>query len=109
MLHFIYTGELDNSCFFTRKNYYDLLRIAHMYNLAKLVKVCVLHLAKYLDEQNIFDTLELAEQFGAEHLKDAAITFIAGNLKTLINKAKFSEIIKPSADLLFAILQKSVK
>jgi hypothetical protein len=80
-----------------------------MYNLEKLVKDCVLVLADRLNTQNIFDMLELAEQFGAEHLKDAATTFIAVNLKTLMNKPQFAEKVKPSADLLFAILQKTVK
>jgi hypothetical protein len=121
MLQFIYSNTTEFTTEFThswygrrnrplgRNNYINLLRIGHMYNFEKLVNACVLQLAKDLDTHNIFDSLELAERFGAEHLEDAATTFIAGNLKTLINEPKFAEIVKPSSDLLFAILQKKVE
>jgi hypothetical protein len=116
MLEFIYTGELRHFWDITtnrsfnqvRRNFYiDLLRIGHMYNIEKLVNACALELAQNLELENIFVTLELAEQFKANHLRDAATTFIAGNLRYLIDRQEFAEIVKPSADLLFAILKKT--
>jgi hypothetical protein len=119
MLQFIYTGELGPFCDITtnrkcnhlRRDFYsDLLRIGHMYNIEKLVNACAFKLAINLDRENIFVSLELAEEFGAKPLRDAAITFIAENenLKTLIDRQEFAKIVKPSADLLFAILRKTV-
>ncbi len=107
MLHYMYTDKFTAHC--STHDYVDLLRVGHKYNIQRLVHDCERELANCLDKQNIFVILELAERFGVEHLKDAATTFIARNLKTLINEPKFSETVKPSADLLFDILRKTVK
>jgi hypothetical protein len=118
MLEFIYTGELSHFWDITtnsrnnqlRRDFYiDLLRIGHMYNIEKLVNACAFELAEKLDWLNIFVMLELAEKFNAGPLRDAAIPFIAENLKTLIDRQEFAKIVRPSADLLFAILRKTVK
>ena len=106
MLHYVYADKLT-TC--STHDYVDLLRIGHKYNIQRLVNDCERALALRLDKQNIFDMLELAERFGVEHLMDAATTFIAEHLKSLINLPKFAEIIKPSADLLFDILRKTVR
>jgi hypothetical protein len=107
MLRYMYTDNLTTCC--STQDYVDLLRIGHKYNIQRLVNDCERALALRLDKQNIFDMLELAERFGVEHLKDATTTFIAEHLKSLINLPKFAEIIKPSADLLFDILRKTVR
>jgi hypothetical protein len=111
MLEFIYTGEHRHfwNISTIRQNFYiDLLRIGHMYNIEKLVNACALKLAEKLDRHNIFVMLELAEKFKAGPLRDASTTFIAENLISLINYPKFDEIVRPSANLLFAILKKTL-
>jgi hypothetical protein len=110
MLEFIYTGEHRRNISPIRQNFYiDLLHIGHMYNIEKLVNACALKLAENLERYNIFVMLELAEKFKAGPLRDASTTFIAENLKTLIDRQEFAKIVRPSADLLFAILRKTVK
>jgi hypothetical protein len=106
MLHYVYTDKLTP---WLTQDYVDLLRIGHKYNIQRLVNDCERALALRLDKQNIFDMLNLAERFGVEHLKDATTTFIAEHLKSLIHLPKFAQIIKPSADLLFDILRKTVR
>ncbi len=109
MLHYIYTKKLTlkmTNCNFTQ-HCINLLRIGQMYNIKTLVKACEQKFAKNLDMENIFDSLEIADQFRADLLKDAAHSFIAENFRSLIRKSKFIEIIKPSANHLFGILLKS--
>ncbi len=85
---------------------YSLLLIADKYQIKSLVQDCEKEMVKWLDMNNAIDFLNVADQTRANHLKDEASSFIAKNLKSLKNSSKWKQVIKPSADLLNAILQK---
>jgi len=104
MIHFLYCNQLPEDV----KPTTSLLLIADKYNIERLVQLCQDELSETLDLVNVIDALQVADQVGAEELKDSAIDFISKNVKTLIKKPDWNEIIKPNPDFLNAILAKQV-
>ncbi len=82
-----------------------MLLIGDKYHIQDMVNVCDCELVKALTLENVIETLKVADQTRAKHLKDQASIFILTNIKALRGTPKWEEVIQPDPELLSAILK----
>ena len=82
-----------------------MLLIGDKYHIQDMVNVCECELSKTLTLENAIETLKVADQTRAKHLKDQTSIFILANIKALLGTPKWEEVIQPDPELLSAILK----
>lgn len=79
MLRFIYTGSVEQ----LEQRSKDLLIAAEKYALEGLKTLCEEHLGMKLTVDSAAETLQLADMYNADKLKQQTISFISNNLKEM--------------------------
>ena len=65
----------------------DLFEASEKYALPELMRICEDFLINHITVENVVDTINLAEKFEANNLRNAALKFLAdGNFKKVFDK-----------------------
>lgn len=81
LLEFIYTNDV----YFTQDTdiVLELLQVANLYLLPELKRLCVNHLIKQINEDNMFEYLHCAEVFNIYRLSESCLEKIAENFEVI--------------------------
>jgi len=87
-LEFIYTDSID----LNESLALELFQQADKYSVPALKTLCEQYLSTHISPENYVNIANLAEMLDATSLREAAIAFIAKNVKALKNRQDFAEI-----------------
>ncbi|XP_047370539.1 speckle-type POZ protein isoform X2 [Vespa velutina] len=99
MMSYIYTNRLEDLDNIAS----ELIIIADMYNILDLVKLCKDALIKQMNEENVFDTLVIADKLHMHDLELLCLQYIS-QYKTIIHSSKEYEDIKKYPNIVAKIL-----
>lgn len=96
MINFIYTGKVES----IEEIRYQLFKAAHQYQIHDLCSICMEYIVFGSDYENIADTLELADLYGIEDLKERAWTFFENHSDTMSKEPNFQNYLIRSINLI---------
>ena len=101
MLHFLYTGSIDNLNFERAKK---VIPVLNKYEVNSLKKKCENLLSQELDTENAIELLVFAEKNNAHDLKDVVIKFVVENLNEY-KAPQFRQLLAANPEILVEILE----
>merc|ERR1719414_118840 len=110
MLRFMYTGALDTKLE-KDTDAIALLEVAHQYDVASLVELCVAVLSSWLTEERAAEYLMIAEHAGLECFRKRCLDFITSSharLAEVQTTESFTRLAEKRPHLAVEILAKAI-
>ena len=101
MLRFIYTGDIPDERLSEMAT--DLLRVADMYQLDFLRKMCEANLCSTLKVENSIELLVLGDMYHAPQLKKRALDLVAMNIKKIVDTDVYKDLFRQKPDLAWEV------
>ena len=101
MLRFIYTGDIPDERLSEMAT--DLLRVADMYQLDFLRKMCEANLCSSLKVDNSIEYLVLGDMYHAPKLKKKALELVAMNMKKIVDTDVYKDLLRQKPDLAWEV------
>ena len=101
MLRFIYTGDISDENLTVMAT--DLLRVADMYELDFLRKMCEANLCSSLKVENSIEYLVLGDMYHAPKLKKKALELVAMNMKKIVDTDVYKDLLRQKPDLAWEV------
>ena len=108
LLQFLYTGSSGSSKQDPPDELRALFLAADKYQVDALKEICEDCLICQLETENVLGHLEWADQYGAEKLKDAAVTYIVKRRKEVWKLQECEDFNKKYPDLFFLVCKRMV-
>ena len=108
LLQFLYTGSSGSSKQDPPDELQALFLAADKYQVDALKEICEDCLICQLETENVLGHLEWADQYGAEKLKDAAVTYIVKRRKEVWQLKECEDFNKKYPDLFFLVCKRMV-
>ena len=100
LVTYLYTGDAPG----IRTQAKELLKIAHLYEIPRLLRMCENELQKSITPSSVCNLLLLAELHTAQNLKEKCIEFIHSNFRSLHKTQGWKDLKDNEIDLLFEAL-----
>ncbi len=100
-LRFIYAGKVNN----LERLAKELLPVAHKYKLNSLTDLCTSHLCTNMSAENVLESLNLAELYKIQRLKESAIEFIVYNGPGVAKRPELDIIVDLRPDTFLKIVR----
>ena len=101
MLRFIYTGDISDEKLSEMVT--DLLRVADMYELDFLRKICDANLCSSLKVENSIELLVLGDMHHAPKLKKKALELVAMSMKKIVDTDVYKDLLRQKPDLAWEV------
>lgn len=88
VLHFMYTGQRSTA----EIDPEDLFRVAVKYQIPGLVAQCEEHFVSQMSVESVVSLLEMADVYGAQHLKLKCMQFIAQHAGRIVQQRAFHDL-----------------
>jgi speckle-type POZ protein len=108
LLQFLYTGSSGSSSKDPCDELQALFLAADKYQVDALKEICEEYLIRQLELENVLCHLEWAQLYGAEKLKEAAVTHIVHNRKEVWQLKEWEDFNKKCPDLFFLVCKRMV-
>ena len=103
ILRFIYTGDISDEKLSEMVT--DLLRVADMYELDFLRKMCEANLCSTLKVENSIELLVLGDMYHTPKLKKRALELVAMNMKKIVDTDVYKDLLRQKPDLAWEVIK----